>query len=440
MILRHSNIKIIHIIIFLLYLVSLNSPISAQNDSKIESLKSLINTFQYNEAIKLADNYLKEDSTNSKILFYKGKAQSAIYLYRNALTSYAKAYSCDSLNIDLLEEITTTYQLLNDNENAIRYCQKIIQLKPGNYFFKVQLANIFYLNLNYRESVKILLPLANNDSTNVYLKKFLGNCYIELKKYDSAVFYYKQAWMIMPDDVSICQKLTNLYIKTKEYEKGLVITNDYLKRDSLQADIILLKAYCFYLLKEYPLAMDLFMRSHELGKDTKFLYKYLGLSFYKLEEFGLAGKYLDMAYQKDTADAEIAFYLGVSSYKSLHTDTGIYYLNKTLELIMPGKQFLTTVYLEQAEAYNHLYKYDTALILIKKAYNIDSSNTTIVFRMAYQYDSWILDKKQAVFYYNKYLKLAKENNNDKEDDLTYASTIGFVNGRLEELNKIKNLK
>ena len=83
----------------------------------------------------------------------------------------------------------------------------------------------------------------------------------------------------------------------------------------------------------------------------------------------------------------------------------VLYLNKTMNLILPTTQFLTTVYLEKAEAYNYLSKYDTALILIKKAYQLDSLNSTVVFRMAYQYDSWMMDQEQAIFYYKKYLKI-----------------------------------
>ncbi len=430
----HLYKKVLFITTFLFCFLH-NNILSAQNSIQIESLNTLMDSYKYNDAIKLADTYLASDSTNSKIIYYKGKAQSAIYLYRNAIISYTKAYGFDSLNIDFLQEITKTYQLLGDDEKAINYCRKIIDLQPDNYFFKVQLANIYYSNLNYIESKNTVLPIFINDTSNIFIVKLIGNCYTELKKYDSAIYYYNKAIELMPFDAFICQKLANLYIKTKEYDKALTITDNYLKKDANNADVLLLNGYCLYLLKDYFKAVDQLKRSNDLRTETKFLYKYIGLSLYKLEFFGSAEKYLTLAFQKDTTDAEICFYKGVSTYKSLNADTGLLYLNKTMNLIMPTTQFLTTVYLEKAEAYNHLSKYDTALLMIKKAYEVDSTNSTVIFRMAYQYDSWMNDQKQAIVYYEKYLKMQILLNNAAKETPVSESTISFVNGRLEELYK-----
>jgi len=423
--------------ISLLFCLFINSIVIAQSNNQIESMKLLMDGYQYNDAIKLADTYLAADSTNSNIIYYKGKAQSFNYMYRNAIISYTKAYTLDSLNIDLLEDITKTYQLLGDDDNAIKYSLKIVKLKPDNYFFKVQLANIYFTNLNYKEAIRSIIPLSVKDTTNVHLLKMIGNSYTELKYYDSAIYYYNKALILMPSDLFINQKLTNLYIKSKEYNKGLAVSECYLKKDSTNAEMFLLKGYCLYLLKNYSNAVEPFMRSMDLGKDTKFIYKYLGLSFYKMEIYGLAEKYLDIAYQKDSTDVDLCFYLGVSSCKWLKPDTGIYYLNKTMTMIMPTNQFLTSLYLEMAEACNYLSKFDTALVLIKKAYQLDSLNSTVVFRIAYQYDSWMMDQEQAIFYYDKYLKIESEQNKNEGENPISASTISFVNGRLESLYKKK---
>jgi hypothetical protein len=68
------NIKLKLILSFLIGSLYSAPLIFAQSDKQAESLKILIDCFQYNEAIKYADKFLTEDSTNSNILYYKGNS------------------------------------------------------------------------------------------------------------------------------------------------------------------------------------------------------------------------------------------------------------------------------------------------------------------------------------------------------------------------------
>jgi tetratricopeptide (TPR) repeat protein len=222
-----------------------------------------------------------------------------------------------------------------------------------------------------------------------------------------------------------------------DYNNGLEIARKFLSKDSTNTKILKLNAYCYYLLKNYSDAERWFLKCNEKGDSSLFCYRYTALSFFMQEKYDTAVKYFLKAFEIDTSDAEMAYYVGASAYKSYstNTDTGVYYFNKAVALEKHHLQFLSIVYSEMAEAYNNIFQSDTALYMLRRAHEIDPLKKSVLFKTAYQYDYWLKDKVTATKYYQQYLDSKPKNTESlivSNNLMTYAQ---YAQNRINELKK-----
>ena len=380
------------LLILLTFVISFSGNVFCQNISKTDSLQSLIEKYQFDDAIKLANRYLSKDSSNIRILLMKGKAQSSGYMLKDAVETYKKVLVLDPENIINLQELVNTFKNLGAFDSSMVYSKKQTVIQPENSFFKEQLAELYYSNKNFIAAINVLKLL--DKPNNFYILKQIGNCYFELENMDSAKVYYTRAGQLFPMDAFVNQKLINTYIKLHDYNMGLEIAEKFLSKDSANTKILKLKAYCYYLLKNYSDAERWFLKCNEKGDSSLFCYRYTALSFFMQEKYDTAVKYFLKAFEIDTSDAEMAYYIGTSAYKSYNTntDTGVYYFNKAVALEKHHLQFLSIVYSEMAEAYNNIFQSDTALYMLRRAHEIDPLKKSILFKTAYQYDYWLKNK------------------------------------------------
>jgi tetratricopeptide (TPR) repeat protein len=399
----------------------------------IAKLHHLMDSYQYDQACLLADQLLEKDSLNLELLILKGRVLAADFKIQQAKGIFTKAYLLDSANTVTLFELVNVCRQLGDFRQAIAYCQKLVDLHPENSFFTIQLANLYYSIDDFRMVKDILLPLYQQDSMNSYVLKQVANSCNELQLADSAITLYKKYLDIVPFDAGVTGKLTNLFIRKRDYAAGLCLTETFLAHDSTNTSILKLNAYCNYLMKEYQVAAQRFSKCTMLGDKSKFTLKYSGLSWYRQERYDLAEPFFRLAYQADTLDAEVCFYYGVSAYRSALTDTGIVYLKKTLKLLIPDQKFLNTLYIELAGAYSDNGQADTALTILKSAYEANPDYPTLAFKIAYQYDYYLRKPFDALPYYNEFLKKCPESAKSEADMPLQRTYYEYVVSRIKQL-------
>jgi tetratricopeptide (TPR) repeat protein len=223
-----------------------------------------------------------------------------------------KAQRLDSANIKVLNELVNIFRQSGDAGKAIEINNKITILDPGNRYFSLQLANLYYSDKDYRDAIQVLLPLYHTDSSSFYLVKQLVNCYDELKLSDSAIFFYRQALKITPYDPIVTGKLANLLIRENKVNTAYYLTALYLKRNPGNIPILKQNTYCNYLILDFQASAKQFRECLKLGDSSEFTKKYLGLSYYKQEKYDTAIPFFRSAFRSDTTDAEVCFYYGVS--------------------------------------------------------------------------------------------------------------------------------
>jgi len=330
--------------------------------------------------------------------------------------------------------MASVYWLSGDNQQAYETYSTLLKLEPENIFFMIQMANTL-LAANAKASAKnVFLDILKSDSLNHYILQQTGSCYSDLNVIDSAICYYNKALAVNPTDFVLLTKLSLLYIKTKNYEKGLELTENFRKADPTNKEVNRWCGYFYYLDRQYEQAISRFNEYLTLnteGETSKFVNKYMGLALYKTEKYSLATKYFDAAFKADTSDSEVTFYLGVSLNRTFGLDSSITFLKKTLDLIMPANSFLSLIYSEMGDAYDHKHASDTALTFVYKAYQTDTTNNDMLFKIAYQYDYWMDDRTKALEYYKEYVKLEPESGNKDE----YMSSRDYAKKRITEIGK-----
>lgn len=420
-------------LLFVLFLTMPGSSFS-QSVSPEQQVKSLMESCNFSQAINLAEIFLHSDSNNTDLLMLKGRSESAVYRYNDAIATLEQALQIDSTNINLLNELVGIYRQAGDLTRAIKGNQKMVELEPDNLYFRLHLANLYYSDEQFRRAAGVFLHCYLSDSSSFFVARQLGNCYNELNCPDSAIRFYRRALRIIPYDQYVTGKLANLFIRKDDIAMALYWTQIFLEqKDSVCIPILKQNGYCNYLLIDFKTAANQFGKCVRLGDSSKFTMKYLGLAYYKQEKYDTAAPYFKAAFYCDTTDAEVCFYYGISAFRSLEVDTGLVYLNRTLNLLMPSGKFLSTLYSELAEANTLNGAADTAIFLLKKALEADPDKNTLRFKIAYQYDYYLRKPYQALPWYREFLKNSEPEIEPRELLPQQVSFTDYAKNRVREI-------
>ena len=426
------NFRKLLLVIFLVLFISEPKFVSAQNSEAIKAVLPLIENFRFGQAIRVADNYLAVDSSDLSLMILKSKALSSLFRFRESNALLIKVVKTDSNNVHVWFELFNNYRLLGNVDLAAYSCKRLLELEPGNRYFSIQLANLYYNADDFESAKAVMIPLYLADTTDFFITRQIGNCYLELKMAYSAGEFYSRALALNPSDASTTAKLINLYIKGKDLPRAMKLAESFLGIDSLNTQILRLYGYSHYLNKEYPLAEKYLLKSIINGDETKFARKYLGLTYYKTEKYDLAEPRFKQAYALDTADSEITFYYGVSAQRSMLLDTGLIMLRKTLDLLMPSDQFLATLYMELANSYLSVGNADTAMKILLKAHESFPGNTDILFKIAYHTDYDLRDPAKALPWYQEFMASAQPQEIDTMAPQN-VSKYDYVKNRLPQI-------
>jgi tetratricopeptide (TPR) repeat protein len=401
----------------------------------LDSIHFFIEQYEYQKAIDIIDRIAEYEKT-PKLVDLKVISLKELHKYQEALPYLENLYMQDSSNVERITDLANCYLLLGNFKSAQRLYKKALSQIPGNNYVIQQLANSYFQLDDFEESKKYYLSAYTIDST-FYLARQLGKCYENLDMIDTAIYYYKISLATNPFDFESTYRLANLYKLGAEYSEGIILTDTFLQQDSTNFKILRLSGFLHFLNKSYDISVKRFENCIAIGDVSEFVIKYLGYSYFKTNEFELAKDYLERAYLKDTLNADLCYTLGLSCDYSVYKKLGIYYLNKTIELVTPTPDFLSQVYQDLATANTGYYKYNDALDAYLTAYELTPNDTLLIFKIARHYDNWLKDKKTALIYYQKFMDTRPENNKPlpKMPGVMVLSYYDFVERRMVEIRE-----
>lgn len=160
-------------------------------------------------------------------------------------------------------------------------------------------------NNNSEYYIKLTIKSLKEDKNNPYYYKHLANDYINIEKYDLAIYYYIEYLNCLKNEEYIFIRLITLLIdKKRDYKKALKYSKILLEYFPNNFEGFFYQGYCYLLLTNYKKAIISFkntlnvIKSIDISMKSEIHYKSLfgiGLSYYKLNNKVESFKYFTLA-------------------------------------------------------------------------------------------------------------------------------------------------
>lgn len=328
---------------------------------------------------------------NAIILDKRGETLQAISILEDGISLYPDA----EIEKLLSEFLFKTGQYTKAKPHLIKY-----QAMPDIFLMMVK---VLEFEGNYSEVVNILEERVKTDSTNLEYLSRLGDNYFEIEEIDAAIETFSRIVNINPNDQLIQIKLANLHLIKKDYRKSIAICDSLLKTDSTNSKAVRIRGLAAFRMSDFKSAASDFSKLLAFGDSSIVILKHLGISESKSYSFHDSRRHLSMAFQLDSMDHEICFFLARAYLNSTSPEKGLYYLNRADSLLKPNPEVLSSLALERVSIYSTLELYDEALYNYLLAYKYNPK-PEYLFYIGSLYQFRFDEKEKAIEYYTNFLK------------------------------------
>ena len=387
------------------------------------------------DVIALVDSLEQIDSADPGLYRLRGLASFELARYDRALDDFERVRAANPDNTGILFTIGRTHERLGRIREAIADYEELLGMDPQNIGAKVQLGNLYRSSGDYGRALSCFRELIALDSMSYYYFRQAGRCYQLLDSTDLAIESYNKANALNPHDLIMVSYLTNLYLNKKDLVSGLRTANAGLSVDSTYIELRKLRGYLQYLGGDYPAAIEDFLFIEQQDSSIEFVNKYLGLSYYKKDTRDLDGayRYLRRAFQLDSTDVETSYFLANTCRYNSREEDGLAYMEKTLQLMMPDSADRKKVYVDLAEMNNQLHNFILAIDYYQRAYLMDKDDYVIYLYVGRIYDEGLDDKRQAVGFYNEFLRRVRQSGSEQNQQM--KTLMDYVEGRIGRLKE-----
>ncbi len=377
-------------LLLLLTFFSLNLTLFAQNAPAVdkEKLFDFYQSQRYADAAQYLKSIYGEELNDFKTLSQIGYCFLMAGNNIEAEKFYSKAYTLQPQNLPILFSLGSINNKRGNSEKAKKYYGEIIKIDSNNFNVYKLLANLYSLPT---DSMKLIYLLKANR-----INPLEGDVAADLAEAHSAYQQYEKAYDVL--DIAIKGDSDNLFLQRaklpianqlKKYAE-VIASGEKLLKDGADAGVIKDVAKAYYYTKKYQKAIDLFKLLEVQAMQNEATLYYTSLSYRALKNYPQAA-----AYTQKTIEEAIS--PNTSSYYSL---LGLVYEENN-----------------QLSLANAAYKKGLQFKVIP----------TLYYRMAVFYDTRLKQGKNALKYYNLYLKSKPSTMDDKEE-------IRFTKDRIAQLN------
>lgn len=416
--------KTIQILLFsiLIFLQFITHPLTAQSSQKSDRFNLLLIKGSYKELIKELNKSLNANSTDFNQFYYLGLAYQGLYKHTDAIEAFIKANNLNPNNMEILLGLGKSYSLTGNDKDAEKTYKKVLSLNSHNIPAAISLGKLYINNKRYGPAKTIYASLIAQDSLNSIFLKNLGLCELKTDYFEKAVSFLKRAKNINKNDVSVFIYLSNIYSKTGDIDSALQALDEGLYSNPDNYLLLKAKAERLFQKELFKEAIDYYKKVYSCGDTSASVYKKLGMCHYHCGNISPSLFALSRAIEKDTTDALIYYYLGLTYKKLKNYKKSIKFINKSLDKLLPT--YLPDIYFQLADCYDRNKNYQESIQTYKKVLDLDSKRTITLFYLASLYEKYYADPKVALEYYKRFLDENKDDN---------SSLIEYSKERIDKL-------
>jgi len=377
--------------------------LSAQNNAIQNALKN----YDYELAIKLISNERKTPEMD----LLKAKCFKNMSKFTEAIKILEELFKQNTEN-SIVYELADCYQQSGNFAKAKLFYFMALQAAPANRFARLNYVNVLYKLKDWRQTISECKSILKTDTVAV-LYPILGDSYFQLAKMDSAIYFYRKGFDINPDDYNSLTKLAKLYLQTEKYDLLVSSTNKYIQRDSTNQQINQFNGIGYCMTGNFPKAIYRLDKLNQYGDSSLLTNFYLGASYMAIEDYDLAYKPLQIAYNTDSTSHKLCFYFGKAGVKYGESKNGIRILERGLGIITPPDSVLYNFHYNLAEGYGQILNGTEELKHWQLAYKCNPNSKIIFYKIASVYDWKLNNKAEALNYYRQFMLTR---NKPKTDD------------------------
>jgi len=384
-----------------------------QVNSSIEEIHLFIDENGFDESLLtvLSSLYLDNDSKSKslqcldKIIDEYGASSDRYYLYGS------------------------TYLALGENENAIKYFKKSVELDIENEAALYDLAYCLELDGKLEESIEFYKSFIDQDPYSFFAWYNLGVIYNKLHKYDKAIESFEFSIAINDQFSSSHYNLGNTYVMMQEWEKAITCFKQCEKLENPSADLYSKLGECFELRGLFQKAIEYYKKALEIDPEKESAILGIASVLFDSKRYKEAIHYA----QKSTRINETKYHNWLILAKceaSLGNDfSAVDAFDKAIELNFNNND---NVYLEYAHFYYDKKEFNTALNIIKEGIELLPNNSELKY-LACIYALKEGKYKEAITFLENALFLAPEN---KEMLFSYFESVEEQKAILAIINQL----
>ena len=308
---------------------------------------------------------------------------------------------------EVLSELADCHFVNGDYETAAGTYQMLSLHEPDNLLYRIKQMQIAFRMKDYLASASLGRNILARDSIPA-VAALAGDAYNLAGLTDSALVCYRQALALKPRNEAVVSKAANLLLTAKDYDGVLSMTGEYLAMDPDNFTVAPIRGLAYYLTAQYDSATVVFKRLEDLGADNYPLHYYLGQSYWHTNVTYEAEKELVKAWALDSSDANLAVAIAAvktEMYRPFEKQVKPW-LEKAAAMIQPDSAMVSRIHQQYGASYYRLEQFDLAIPHYQEAYRYNPSFIQAISTIAYCYEQ-LKKYKEALDYYERYLKLAR---------------------------------
>ncbi len=177
--------------------------------------KQKVGNQQYDEAITILEEMLKQKPDEPTILFLYGECLLQKKNYEKANTVFAKVVELNPAFIGGFFKLGVTYQRQNMLEKALENYKKNLEIEPKNYACIYNTGMILYSLNRHKDSIPFFQKALEIRKDDVEILEMMALCYIQQEDYATGEKYLEKAVGVCKDET----KLKSLQILLDELKK-----------------------------------------------------------------------------------------------------------------------------------------------------------------------------------------------------------------------------
>lgn len=371
----------------LIVLISFENMTAQSAKINTEKLLEYYETQRYADAALYLQSIYTDDTQDIKALGQIAYCNMMAGKLPEAEKSYLKVNAIQPDNLPTLFSLVSINSRRGNAAKAKSYLQQIIKLDSMNFSAYKQIAayeDSFEARLNYLKKANTL------NATDPDVAYDLSMVYRDLKQYQRAYDVLKKAIAADTENFSLQQAQLPLSNQLGKYQE-VIETGEKLLKINTDPNIINDLGQAYFYVKDYHKCITMYKTLEELGVQNEGTLYYMALSYRALKDYNNAA-----IYAQKTIDEAI----------SDHT---------------------TLYYAALAGIYEDKNQYNEALESYKRGLTFGQSNI-IYYRLGLLYDLNLKQPKNAVSYYQLYLKNKHDQEKEKEQIAYAKSRITALTG------------